>query len=239
MTLTSRIVSPSQLVQSQGAKILVYGMAGSGKTTLAKTCPGKVLVISAEAGLLSIKDAENVDAIEVKEAAEVMELHDALKSGTLQYDTVVLDSVSEISEILLTWEKSRSKDPRMAYGNVQESVTNLMRAFRDLNMHVLFLCKEDVVNDDGILKHAPKMVGTKLGESITYFFDEVLALRVIDSQDDEGKTVLHRWLQTVHAQGYKAKDRSGKLENFEKPDITALIEKLGFSLTNDMGETNV
>ena len=110
---------------------------------------------------------------------------------------------------------------------------------QSINMHVLFLCKEDVVNDDGILKHAPKMVGTKLGESITYFFDEVLALRVIDSQDDEGKTVLHRWLQTVHSQGYKAKDRSGKLENFEKPDITTLIEKLGFSLTNDMGETNV
>ena len=83
------------------------------------------------------------------------------------------------------------------------------------------------------------MVGTKLGESITYFFDEVLALRVIDSQDEDGKTVSHRWLQTIHRQNYKAKDRSGKLENFEKPDITALIEKLGFSLTNDMGETNV
>ena len=176
MEIQNRIVSPQKLVQNQGAKILVYGMAGAGKTTLAVTAPGKVLVISAEAGLLSIKDASNVEAIEVKEASEVMELHDALKSGKLQYDTVCLDSVSEISEILLTWEKSRSKDPRMAYGNVQESVTNLMRAFRDLNMHVLFLCKEDTVNDDGILRHAPKMVGTKLGESITYFFDEVLAI---------------------------------------------------------------
>ena len=233
MELSSRIVSPQKLVQDQGAKILVYGMAGAGKTTLAKTCPGKVLVISAEAGLLSIKDADNVEAIEVKEAAEVMELHDALKSGKLQYDTVCLDSVSEISEILLTWEKSRSKDPRMAYGNVQESVTNLMRAFRDLHMHVLFLCKEDVVNDDGVLRHAPKMVGTKLGESITYFFDEVLALRIIEDQDDEGKNIQNRWLQTVYGQGYKAKDRSGKLDNFEQPDISALIEKLGFSLTND------
>ena len=240
MELSNRIVSPQKLVQDQGAKILVYGMAGAGKTTLAKTTPGKTLVISAEAGLLSIKDATNVDAIEVKEASEVMELHDALKSGTLKYDTVVLDSVSEISEILLAWEKSRSKDPRMAYGNVQESVTNLMRAFRDLNMHVLFLCKEDVINDDGVLRHAPKMVGTKLGESITYFFDEVLALRIIEDQDDEGKNVQTRWLQTTFGQGYKAKDRSGKLENFEKPNISALIEKLGFKLTNDnKGEANV
>jgi len=240
MEIQNRIVSPQKLVQNQGAKILVYGMAGAGKTTLAKTAPGKVLVISAEAGLLSIKDANNVEAIEVKEASEVMELHNALKSGALQYDTVCLDSVSEISEILLTWEKSRSKDPRMAYGNVQESVTNLMRAFRDLNMHVLFLCKEDVVNDDGVLRHAPKMVGTKLGESITYFFDEVLALRIIEDQDEDGKNVQTRWLQTTYGQGYKAKDRSGKLEAFEKPNITALIEKLGFTITNDnIGEANV
>ena len=77
MELSKRIVSPQKLVQNQGAKILVYGMAGAGKTTLAKTCPGRVLVISAEAGLLAIKDANNVDAIEVKEASEVMELHDA------------------------------------------------------------------------------------------------------------------------------------------------------------------
>jgi len=240
MEIQNRIVSPQKLVQNQGAKILVYGMAGAGKTTLDKTAPGKVLVISAEAGLLSIKDANNVEAIEVKEASEVMELHNALKSGALQYDTVCLDSVSEISEILLTWEKSRSKDPRMAYGNVQESVTNLMRAFRDLNMHVLFLCKEDVVNDDGVLRHAPKMVGTKLGESITYFFDEVLALRIIEDQDEDGKNVQTRWLQTTYGQGYKAKDRSGKLEAFEKPNITALIEKLGFTLTNEnIGEANV
>ena len=59
----------------------------------------------------------------------------------------------------------------------QESVTNLMRAFRDLNMHVLFLCKEDVVNDDGILRHAPAMVGTKLGASkLQYSLTKVLAL---------------------------------------------------------------
>ena len=140
--ILSRIKSPSDLVELQGAKLLVYGISGAGKTTLCKTVPGKTLVVSMEACLLSIKDAKNVNAIEVKDAAEVMHLHDALKSVTFQYDTVVLDSVSEISEILLTWEKSRSKDPRMAYGNVQESVTNLMRAFRDLNMHVLFLCKE-------------------------------------------------------------------------------------------------
>ena len=227
--ITSRIVSPADAVQDQGAKILVYGMAGAGKTFLARTAPGKVLVISAEAGLLSIRDAQNVEAIEVKSAAEVVEVYEALRSGKLQYDTVCLDSISEISELLLQAEKAKHKDARKAYGEVQESVTNVMRAFRDLQMHVMFICKEDKVNNDGTFEQAPKMVGTKLGQSITYFFDEVLALRVIEDTDEEGNPVQARWLQTRIGQGYVAKDRSGKLEAFEEPNLTKLIEKLGFA----------
>ena len=226
--ITSRIVSPENAVQDQGAKILVYGMAGAGKTYLSQTAPGKVLVISAEAGLLSIRDAKNVEAIEVKNAAEVVEVYEALRSGKLQYDTVCLDSISEISELLLQAEKAKHKDARKAYGEVQESVTNVMRAFRDLQMHVMFICKEEKVNSDGIFMHEPKMVGTKLGQSITYFFDEVLALRVIEDTDAEGNPVQARWLQTRIGQGYVAKDRSGKLEAFEEPNLTKLIEKLGF-----------
>ena len=227
--ITSRIVSPADAVQDQGAKILVYGMAGAGKTFLARTAPGKVLVISAEAGLLSIRDAQNVEAIEVKSAAEVVEVYEALRSGKLQYDTVCLDSISEISELLLQAEKARHKDARKAYGEVQEAVTNVMRAFRDLQMHVMFICKEDKVNNDGTFEQAPKMVGTKLGQSITYFFDEVLALRVIEDTDEEGNPVQARWLQTRIGQGYVAKDRSGKLEAIEEPNLTKLIEKLGFA----------
>ncbi len=237
MSILNRIVSPDDLVDKQGAKVLVYGAAGSGKTTLCSTGPGKILIISAEAGLLSIKDCNNVDAIEVKEAAEVMQIHEALNKGELQYDTVCLDSISEISEILLSWEKSRNKDPRAAYGNVQESVTNVMRAYRDLKMHVVFVCKMEKQNVDNIMQYEPKMVGTKLGQAITYFFDEVLALRVIEDQDDDGKIIKRRWLQTEIGQGHTAKDRSGKLEPFEEPNLTSLISKLGFNVTTQTQST--
>ena len=90
--------------------------------------------------MLSIRDAKNVDAVELKEA-EVMEFHKALDTGELQYDTVCLDSISEISEILLNHEKSKSKDARQRYMEVQNSVTNVMRAFRDLQMNVILFVR--------------------------------------------------------------------------------------------------
>ncbi len=160
---------------------------------------------------------------------DLREVYAALASGELSFDSVCLDSVSEISEILLVHEKSRNKDGRMAYQNVSEAVTSLMRSFRDLDMHVLFLCKEGKDNNDGVFLFGPKMASKPLGEAITYFFDEVLALRVYDDVDEKGDAVTKRALQTRIQGGYTAKDRSGKLEPFEEPNLTALIKKLGFS----------
>ena len=56
-SILSRIKTPNELVQQQGAKLLIYGASGAGKTTSLKTAPGKTLVVSMESGLLSIKDA--------------------------------------------------------------------------------------------------------------------------------------------------------------------------------------
>tara|TARA_R100000664_G_scaffold16306_1_gene25046 strand:- start:779 stop:1495 length:717 start_codon:yes stop_codon:yes gene_type:complete len=237
MDLKDKIKTPDKMVDQQGAKLLIYGQAGAGKTYSTQSMPGKVLVISAEAGLLSIKDAPNVSAIEVSSIEDLREVYEALSSGELSFDSVCLDSVSEISEILLVHEKTKNKDGRMAYQNVSEAVTSLMRSFRDLDMHVLFLCKEGKENNDGIFLFGPKMASKPLGEAITYFFDEVLALRVYDDVDENGDSVIKRALQTRIHGGYTAKDRSGKLDKFEEPNLTALIEKLGFSINIENKES--
>ena len=231
-SILDRIASPSNLVQMQGAKILVFGASGAGKTTLCATAPGKTLIISMEAGLLSIKDKDNVTAIEVKEASEIEEIAQLLESGKLDYDTVCLDSVTEMSEILLASEKARSKDPRRAYGEVIEVMTRTMRRFRDLKIHVIFVAKEDKIRDEqtGVFHHQPMMVGAKLPVQIPYFFDEVLALRTFTEENEEGKKIINRWLQTTIGDNYTAKDRSGKLETFEEPNLTHVINKLGFTL---------
>lgn len=230
--ILDRIASPSDLVQMRGAKILVFGASGAGKTTLCATAPGKTLIISMEAGLLSIKDKDNVTAIEVKEASEIEEIAQLLESGKLDYDTVCLDSVTEMSEILLASEKARSKDPRRAYGEVIEVMTRTMRRFRDLKIHVIFVAKEDKIRDEqtGVFHHQPMMVGAKLPVQIPYFFDEVLALRTFTEENEEGKKIINRWLQTTIGDNYTAKDRSGKLETFEEPNLTHVINKLGFTI---------
>ena len=77
--------------------------------------------------------------------------------------------------------------------------------------------------------YQPMMVGAKLPTQIPYFFDEVLCLRTFDDETEEGKKTVSRWFQTRVGQNYTVKDRSGKLEEFEAPNLTDIINKLGFA----------
>ena len=66
------------------------------------------------------------------------------------------------------------------------------------------------------------MPGNTLKQGVGYFFDEVMALRV--EKDAEGNPT--RWLQTSRDYNYEAKDRSGTLEMFESPDLSAISAKI-------------
>lgn len=115
---------------TNGIKVLVYGHAGSGKTTLIKTLPHPI-ILSAEAGLLSISDAD-IPFIEIKSIDELREAYEYIANSGGEYQSVALDSVSEIAEVVLNAEKKNTKDPRQAYGALQEQMTDIIRAFRDL-----------------------------------------------------------------------------------------------------------
>ena len=209
---------------ANGVKLLIYGQAGAGKTTLIKTLPSPI-VLSAEGGLLSIKDAD-LPYIEISDMDTLKEVYTWLASSeeAKQYQSVALDSISEIAEVVLNAEKKASKDPRQAYGAMQEQMTEIIRAFRDLpGRHVYMSAKLEKTQDEmGRVLYAPSMPGTKTGQALPYFFDEVLALRV--EKDAEGVT--QRALMCDSDGLWLAKDRSGKLEAWEAPDLGEIIAKI-------------
>lgn len=208
---------------SNGIKLLVHGPAGSGKTRLCATTGESTIIISAEAGLLSLRGFD-IPTLEVATLDDVHEAYAYVAAHT-EYAWVCLDSISEIAEVVLNNEKKTAKDPRQAYGALAEKMTDLVRAFRDLpNRNVYMSCKQDKVKDEqtGIMLYSPSMPGNNLKQGISYFFDEVLALRVV--ADAEGQT--QRWLQTARDLQYEAKDRSGALDAYELPDLAAIAAKI-------------
>jgi phage nucleotide-binding protein len=208
-----------------GVKLLVYGQAGAGKTSLIPTLPNPI-VLSAEGGLLSIQDAE-LPYLEITTMAELQEAYKWLTESAeaAQFESVAIDSISEIAEVCLNYEKKVNKDPRAAYGAMQEQMADIIRVFRDLPAkHVYMSAKLEKTQDEmGRVLYAPSMPGNKTGQSLPYFFDEVLALRV--EKDAEGNS--QRALMCDSDGLWLAKDRSGKLESWEAPDLSMIIAKIG------------
>jgi len=203
-------------------KCLVYGEAGAGKTRLCATVPdlSRALILSAEAGLLSLRDY-SIDYVEISSMDNLKDAWSHLKSST-DYDWVMLDSISEIAETCLAAEKASSKDPRKAYGEMADRMFRLLRSFRDLDMHVYMSAKLSRVDDGGRQLFGPSLPGRQLEQGIAYLFDEVFVLHV--NRDDEDHLI--RTLQCQGDSHYIAKDRSGALELYEAPSLKSIQSKI-------------
>lgn len=212
-------------IAADGVKILVYGPAGAGKTTLTTTLPNPV-ILSAEGGLLSISDAD-IPFVEIRSMEELRESYVWLKESdeSKGFKSVAIDSISEIAEVCLAFEKTRNKDPRAAYGELQTTMAEMVRAFRDLpNRHIFMSAKLDKVQDEmGRILYSPSMPGQKAGQALPYQFDVVAALRM--EKDSEG--VIQRALMLESDGLWQAKSRIKSLGAWEAPDLGAIIGKAG------------
>jgi len=213
-------------MSAAGVKMLVYGQAGAGKTTLIKTLPHPV-ILSAEGGLLPLQDAD-LPYIEIRNVNDLEEAYKwVLSDAANGFESVALDSISEIAEVILSSEKKNNKDPRAAYGAMQDKMSEIIRAFRDItNKHVYFTAKcEKAQEETGKILYSPSMPGNKTGQALPYFFDLVMALRVEKGEDG----ISQRALLCDSDGSWLAKDRSSKLSTWEAPDLGAIISKIGGS----------
>jgi hypothetical protein len=214
-----------------GIKVLVYGRAGTGKTTLCGTAPTPV-IISAEAGLLSLRSKK----IPVLVVSTMQDVWDAFtwcqtKAKAAGIQTICLDSISEIGEKVLAVQKKKKNDPRQAYGDMATEMIDLVKSFRDLaGFHVVVTAKEITKTDPitNVNRAEPTAPGQQVGPALPYLFDEVF--HAFTGQDNTGKT--YHALRTRASFNADAKDRSGALDEIEYPDIANIIHKIRSTQTS-------
>jgi hypothetical protein len=209
-----------------GVKSLVYGASGAGKTFAIGSLE-KPIIFSTEDGLLSLaRDYPHLHTITI---SKFDEMKDALSWATSSndataYSHIVLDSFSDLAEIILADAKMSTKDGRKAYGDTGEIVLKICRMIRQLPRDVYMTAKEgQLVDGDGVAKFGPVFPGKALAAQVPYFFDEVFQLVV---QTDPGTGVQTRWLRTAGDMQFVAKDRSGRLDPWEPANLSAIYTKI-------------
>lgn len=210
---------------NEGIKCLIYGGSGVGKTPLLATAPSPI-IISAERGLLSLR-AYNIPYIAVTSMSELWDAYVWARDSNeaKQFFTLALDSISEIMEVLLEEEKKKNKDPRKAYGALLDSGLMIARNFRDINNKcTVVIAKEEYDKDEstGQMFFGPMLPGSKLGPRLPYYFDETFQMIVGRDANNQ----VYRALRTQRTFQHVARDRSGKLAEYEPANLTQIFTKI-------------
>lgn len=213
-------------VSTQGVKCLVYGPPKVGKTRLLATAPAPV-IFSAEAGLLSLR-SYNLPYVQINNMAMLQECYQWTTQSreAQQFQTIGLDSVSEIIEVLLEYEKTRTRDPRKAYGEIITQGIKLIRDFRDLpGRNVVLIAKQESAIDGatGYMMNQPSFPGQKLAPQVPYYPDEIFQYCVFaDQQTKRRIEALRCWADQNNVAG----DRSGALNEWEEPNLAKIFAKI-------------
>lgn len=220
----SQLRPASHLARQLGVKCLVHGAPGSGKTPIAQTAPNPVLCI-VEPGMLTMRKATNIPAWEAYEADKIEEffkwLFESKEANT--FDTVVIDSLSQMCEIFLTQELKRNKDGRKAYGELSKRIMEIVNGLYYLpNKHIYLIAKQATEDDNGTLTRKPYFPGKDLNVKIPHLFDEILHAEKIQVSGRPGLVPAFRTKATF---GILARDRSENLDEFEPTNLTTIFNK--------------
>ena len=233
---------------------LIIGKSGIGKTSLIKTIVGQkfdnknnkfigeynqenVYVLSAESGLLAIENLIHdniITAYEINNISDLMEAYKLLSSTDFINNItkngsnwIFIDSLTEIADLCETHLTEKYKDKQDNWGlwkDYANIMMNIIKKFRSLTQYnIVFSCLESIDKDQDNRRYASAEIGgNKLPKRLGALFDELFYM--VSSPDDKGNNQII--FKTNPSQFHPAKDRSGKLNNIEEPNLLDIKNKI-------------
>jgi hypothetical protein len=174
------------------------------------------------------------------------------KEGTAaefdRYDTVFIDSITVAGRLCFQWakgqpeafsEKTGKPDTRGAYGlHGREMVAWLSQIQHAREKNIIFVGILDAKEDDyGRNTWVPQIEGSKVGRELPGIVDEVFTYQEL--QTDEGVKYRALVCQSLNPWSYPAKDRSGRLDMIEKPNLGELFAKIKAGARKDVLSTEI
>ncbi len=182
------------------------------------TAPRPIL-LACEPGLLSMRNS----VVPTYQGFDVASIDGFFKwffssEETKNFDTIAIDSISQMADINLQAALKTNKHGKAAYGDMAASTMIVLRQLYYMkNKHTYLIAKESHV--DGFRK--PQMPGQQLPVELPHLFDEILHLG-IQNMPGVGTYKAFRCQASIDT---LARDRTGMLDEFEPPEFGQLVKK--------------
>ena len=182
-------------------KALVYWPSWSWKTSFWWTAKN-VLFASAENGLLPLAD-KNIPYVEIKSLQDLIDLKNFLEKQEHNFETLVIDSITEISDIIKNWIEKRNKR-KMQLQDWWELATQIewiIKDIKNIDINVIVIAQELNITDEEKIQRIVPSLNWKSSTKICYYMDVVGYIYVdkagnrtmITSQNDKLLTKDRTW----------------------------------------------
>lgn len=122
-------------------KMMVYGQAGTGKTTFALSAP-KPLLLDFDNGVKRV----NINHLEVADYVQVNSWEDVknvLQLDLSAYQTIIVDTIGKMMDYIIAY-KCGTRQPQLRdWGGINNEFSWLTRTLSMLNKHIIFIAHRD------------------------------------------------------------------------------------------------
>lgn len=137
----SLIKKSNELVIPSTVKMMIYGQAGMGKTTVALSSP-KPLLLDFDNGVkrVNLAHLEGVDIVQVGSWQDVQQV---LQEDLTAYQTIVVDTIGKMMDFIISY-KCGTRQPQIRdWGGINAEFSWMTRTLSSLNKNVVFVAHRD------------------------------------------------------------------------------------------------
>lgn len=137
----SLIKKSNELVIPTTVKMMIYGQAGMGKSTVALSAP-KPLLLDFDNGVkrMNMAHLENIDTVQVTSWSDVQQV---LQEDLSAYQTIVVDTIGKMMDFIITY-KCGSRQPSIRdWSGINAEFSWMTRTLSSLNKHIIFVAHRD------------------------------------------------------------------------------------------------
>lgn len=137
----SLIKKSNELTIPSTVKMMIYGQAGMGKTTLALSAP-RPLLLDFDGGVKRVNMA-HLDGVDIVQVTSWQDVQQVLQENLSAYQTIVVDTIGKMMDFIITY-KCGTRQPQIRdWGDINAEFSWMTRTLSSLNKNVVFVAHRD------------------------------------------------------------------------------------------------
>lgn len=141
----SLIKKATELQICKTVKMMIYGQAGTGKTTTALSMP-RPLLLDFDNGVKRVNNAQLTD-VGIVPITSWLDVQNVLREDLSDYDTIVVDTIGKMMDFIIAY-RCGTRNPRIQdWSNINNDFKQFVQSVSMLNKNVVFVAHRDVQTD--------------------------------------------------------------------------------------------